>query len=137
MYHDDFKTPFSKAILTGLFCGIATTLTCFVFGLIYRSITGFYDTTYVNVPFQIFGYNILLVVIGVIYFEFRKFIPHANLFFVSLFILLTLFCLWRVEGITVIKFRGLLTGIIIIVGIYSAILLPYLYGNKKFLDSFL
>ena len=137
MYHDDFKTPFSKAILTGLFCGIAATLTCFVFGLIYRSITGFYDATYVNVPFQIFGYNILLVVIGVIYFEFRKFIPHANLFFISLFILLTLFCLWRVEGITVIKFRGLLIGIIIIVGIYSAILLPYLYDNKKFLDSFL
>jgi hypothetical protein len=124
-YHDEFETHLSKAILTGLFCGIATTITCLVFTIIYRSIAGFYRTIYVHVPLRIFSCNVLLLKIGAIYFEIKKYIPHVTLVFVTVFVLLTLFCLWKAAAIPVVKFTRLLTGIIIIVGVYADIPLPF------------
>jgi hypothetical protein len=141
MNTDNLQTPFSKAILTGLFCGIIGTLSCFIYAITYRFITGYNPTSFINVSVLIFGCNIIMVCVGVIYFEFRKFIPQGQIVFIVFFILVTLFCLWRAQGIQRSpvqeisgQFKGLISGIIIILGSYSAVLLPFLYGNRKFID---
>ncbi len=141
MENENLQTPFSKAVLTGLFCGIIGTLSCFIYSITYRFITGYNPTTFVNVSMLIFGCNTLMLCMGIIYFEFKKFIPNGQIIFIIVFILFTLFLLWKTQGIqrspiseVAEKFRGLLSGIIIILGLYSAILLPFLYNNKKFIE---
>ena len=141
MEHENLQTPFSKAVLTGLFCGIAGTLSCFIFAISYRFISGYNPTSFINVSVLIFGCNTLFLCIGIIYFEFGKYFPRGKTTFIVLFILITLFCLWRVQGIqrspnaeVAREFKVLISGIIIILGIYAAGLLPFLYSNKKFID---
>ncbi|HEY4876791.1 MAG TPA: hypothetical protein VIH86_14530 [Puia sp.] len=89
----------------------------------------------------IFGCNILMLCVGIIYFELKRYIPKGKIIFAALFVLLTLFLLWEVQQVhrspireITEKFRGLMSGIIIILGVYSVILLPFLYNNKKFID---
>jgi hypothetical protein len=141
MEKENLQTPFSKAVLTGLFCGIIGTLSCFIYAISYRFVSGYNPTTFINVSILIFGCNTLMLCLGIIYFEFKKYIPKGQIIFMAVFILLTLFLLWQVQQghrspIQEIaeKFRGLMSGIIIILGMYAAILLPFLYNNKKFID---
>jgi hypothetical protein len=141
MEKENLQTPFSKAVLTGLFCGIIGTLSCFIYAISYRFVSGYNPTTFVNVSILIFGCNTLMLCMGIIYFEFKKYIPKGQIIFIVLFVLLTLFLLWEVQQghrspVQEIaeKFRVLMSGIIIILGAYSAILLPFLYNNKKFID---
>jgi hypothetical protein len=142
MEQSEYQTDFSKALLTGLFMGVASTLICLVFALIYRTTTG-YSQFVINFPTIIFGCNIILTVIGIIYFYFRKFIKKSNLVFIAVFLLLTIFCIVKVQGIKHSGigldndlFRNFFSGLIIILCL-SALLIPLLYGNKKFLDTFI
>ncbi|HLY69301.1 MAG TPA: hypothetical protein VKR53_06200, partial [Puia sp.] len=126
---------------TGLFCGIFGTLSCFIYAIAYRFASGYNPTIFINVSILIFGCNTLMLCVGIIYFEFKEYIPNGQVIFISIFILLTTFLLWKVQqghsspiqGITE-KFRRLMSGIIIILGVYAAVLLPYLYNNRKFID---
>jgi hypothetical protein len=130
---------FSKALMTGLFVGIFSTLCCFTFDIAYRSITGFPLTAYVNVSTTIFICNILLTVCGLLYSGFKNLFRNGETIFIAAFILLTLFCLWKAQSIQRSpipelsnQFRVMLSGIIIILGINIAILMPYLNHNKRF-----
>jgi hypothetical protein len=132
------SSSFSRAILTGLFLGISATLVCFGYSITYRSITDFYLSSFVNVTWIIFGCNLMLLTAGLVYSGFRKAFRHGDFFFLSLFILLALFGLWRTSTIqrsdieiVSAHFRGLLSGIIIINTI-GIILIPILYNSKKF-----
>jgi hypothetical protein len=141
MENESYHTPFSKAVLTGLFCGIISTLTCFTYAISYRFASGYNPTTFVNVSILIFGCNTLMLCAGIIFFEFKEYIPKGQIIFTTLFVLITIFLLWKVQQghrspIREIaeKFKGLMSGIIIILGIYAAILIPVLYSNKKFIE---
>ncbi|HTQ66514.1 MAG TPA: hypothetical protein VMI12_17095 [Puia sp.] len=132
---------FSRAILTGLFLGICATLVCFIYSITYRSITSFYLSFFVNVTWIIFGCNLALLTAGIVYSGFKKNFRYGNVFFVILFIAIALFGLWKVgsiqrSDIQIISqhFRGLLSGIIIIITV-GIILIPVLYGNRKFQDN--
>jgi len=142
MDQTEYQTDFSKALLTGLFMGIAATLICLVFALIYRSTTG-YEQYIINFPSIIFGGTILLTVTGIFYFWCRKYIKKGNIVFIAAFILLTAFCILKVQeikhsgiGLNSDLFKNFLSGIIIIL-CFSALLIPLLFSNKKFLDTFI
>ena len=139
MYYDSPKSPFYRALMTGLFVGLIDTLICIVYNLIYRDRTGFPLTDIVNVSFLIFFINLIFPVIGMIYNGFLKYFKKGDLVYAIVFILLTVFFAWRSEEVHRTneqllnhQFRGLLLGIVLILGVSAAFLVPYLFHNKKF-----
>src|SRR4051794_38958905 len=99
MYYDSPKSPFYRALMTGLFVGIIDTLVCVVYNLIYRDRTGFPLSDIVNVSFLIFFINLIFPVIGMIYNGFLKYFRKGDLIYVIVFILLTVFFAWRSEEV--------------------------------------
>src|SRR4051812_23077520 len=129
---------FTNALLTGVFAGFAGTIICLAFNIIYRDDTGFLPSTIINVSSLIFAVNILFVLIGLVYFLCLRYLPKGDVFFEGLFILLTVICLLMTGGahrsvnaIVNHQFKGLMSGVIIILGI-SAAAMPVLYHNKGF-----
>ena len=66
--------PFIKAFMTGLAIGIADTILCLAFNLLWRKdgTVGFFSSDFISVSSIIFGTNILFMVIGIIYFAFLQ-----------------------------------------------------------------
>jgi hypothetical protein len=144
MYQLPEHSAFSKALMTGLFMGIFSTLCCFTFDITYRKITGFPLTSYVNVSSTIFGCNILLTVCGVFYGLFGELFKKGEIFYIVLFLLATSFCLWKAQSIQrspipelTVQFRGMISGIILILGINASIGIPFLNHSKRFERSVL
>ena len=136
----NLDNSFTKAVLTGLFLGISCTLLCFAYATTYRSITSFYLSSFINVTWIIFGCNLTLLTAGIVYSGFKKKFRYGNLFFLIFFVGIALLGLWKVGEIQRSNipidsehFRGLLSGIIIILTI-GIIFIPFLYRNKKFED---
>src|SRR5580658_4958748 len=66
--------PFVKAFMTALAVGIADTILCLAFNLLWRKegTIGFFSSDFISVSSIIFGINILFIVIGVVYFGFLQ-----------------------------------------------------------------
>ncbi|MDO6432059.1 hypothetical protein Q4E93_15765 [Flavitalea sp. BT771] len=129
---------FSGALLTGVFAGFAGTIICLVFNIIYRDDTGFLPSAIINVSSLIFAVNILFVFIGLAYFLCVRYLPKGDIAFEVIFLLLTLVCLLGTSGVhrsddAVVnhQFKGLLMGVIIILGICCAAM-PVMFRNKRF-----
>jgi hypothetical protein len=144
MQSDYSNIPFSKAIMTGLFIGIIDTVICLIFNLVYRYFTGYPLSAFINVSTLIFAVNLLFPVIGIVYFLFKRAFPKNDIVFIIVFVLLTIFFSWKAESINrspihafTIGFRGLLLGIVIILGGTAAFGLPLLYHSKKFEEGVL
>ena len=130
---------FSKATLTGVFVGFCATVICLLYNIIYREGTGFADQDIINVSSLIFAVNLLFLIIGMLYFVFLKSFKKGGIIFTVAFALLTLFCIFETEtghrftdNVLNSEFKGLLLGILIILGIGAAFVMPYLYHNKGF-----
>jgi hypothetical protein len=136
------QTIFFRAMMTGLFVGIVDTIVCLIYNIAYREFTGYTPSGLINVSSLIFAVNIVLLLIGIIYSVFLRVFRKGDfpfaVFFIGLTILLTL------KAIAINRFpdeklnndfRGLLGGIILILGI-SASCLPLLYRSRKF-DEFI
>ena len=137
-------TPFSRALLTGVFVGFVTTIVCLVFNIAYRNSTGFTPAAIINVSSIIFGINLVFAIIGMLYSVFRNFARKGEIFFIALFVLITAFCIWKAEGVfrsddyqVTLQFRGLLAGIILIAGIGAVILVPFLFHDRRFREHVL
>src|SRR5262245_23126241 len=142
--NSSYLTPFSKALLTGLFAGISATFICIIYNIIFRDETGYQLFNFINVSSLIFGVNVLFVVIGIIYYWFIKYMKRGDLFFAGVFILLTLFLIFKTSGIhrsddqTVnVEFHHLLIAMIIIMSISASIGIPVLFHSKRFEDNVL
>ena len=129
---------FSGALLTGVFAGFAGTIICLIFNIIYRDDTGFLPSAIINVSSLIFAVNILFVFIGLAYFVCLRYLPKGDAIFEAIFILLTLFCLLATSGahrsddaVVNHQFRGLLSGVIIILGICCGAM-PVMFHNRRF-----
>ncbi len=129
--------PFSKAFLSALFLGILATMVCFVFEIWYRLGTYYGPSDYINVSSIIFIVNILLLIAGASFYAFKTLFKKGDLMYFVFFLLIIVFCIWKIDGIhrfTDLKlnreFIQLLGGITIIVGI-SALCIPYFYNNKN------
>lgn len=142
MEYDSPSSPFYRSLMTGLFVGIIDTLLCLIYNLIYRERTGFDLSSIINVSSLIFFINLLFPVIGIIYNGFLKYFKKGDRVFIAVFLGLTLFFAWRSEVVYRTtdqtlnhEFRTLLLGIVLILGVSAAVLVPYLYHNKKFEEN--
>lgn len=143
MNYDYKQTPFSKALLTGVFCGLAATLASLAYSFFFKFSTGYTLSSVVNVPSIIFFSLIVLSAAGLFYHMFRN-IKGGSILFIAVFAIATAWVLWKISGVnrtddhTVnIEFRELVSGIILITGVSAFFLVPFLYNNKKFEDAVL
>ena len=112
--------PFTKCLLTGLFAGIIATVVCLIFNIVYRERTNYQPASLINVSSLIFFVNIVFVLIGIVYYAFRKFFRN-DVVFIIFFILLTAFLAWRADEISFsqtslinLEFHQLLMSMVII-----------------------
>ena len=139
---NDFTSsfPFMKALMTGLAIGIADTVLCLGYNLLYRDGGhGFFTADLINVSSIIFGTNILFVLIGVLFFAFAKGAMKGEVVFSILFIVLTIIgAIWAAhvhrsaDPDMNARFHGLLVGMVLIFGVSAAIGMPVLYHSRKF-----
>ncbi len=140
MNYDYFpQSTFSRALLTSVFAGIIATLVCLFYDVLFRESTHFNLNPLINVSTLIFAVNLIFLVIGVLYYAFKKMFHKGDLIFSIVFIVLTIFCAWRAEvaqrsGDKVLnsEFHTLLLGVILIMGISAAFIIPFLFNNRKF-----
>ena len=139
-----YLTPFSKAILTGLFAGIMATVLCLAYNIFYRDSTGFALSNYINVSSLIFAVNLLFFLIGVIYYGFLRLARSGEKIFVAVFLLLTVVLAYlggniHRSDIPLLnkEFHQLLLPMIIVMGLCAAIGIPFLYHNRKFEETVL
>lgn len=144
MNKDFPKSVFYRAFMTSVFVGIASTLICIVFDLVFVSANELRLSAFINVSSLIFGVNTLFLVIGLIYYLFVSSFKKGDVFYIALLVLITALLAWRSENVirtsdvaTNHKFQGLLTGVVIILGAMAAFVVPFLYHNKKFDDAVL
>ena len=130
------QSPFFKAMMTGLFVGIIDTIICLTYNIAYRDISGYEPSALINVSSLIFAVNLLLLLIGLVYFVFIKFFGKKDFIFTIFIVLLTLFLFRQVEtghrfsDVAVnLGFRGLLGGILLILGV-SAAAIPFLSKSR-------
>lgn len=135
---------FQKSLLTGVFVGFAATIICLVYNVVYRSSTGFTPSEMINVSSLIFAVNILFTIIGLLYYVFIKAFRKGSIIFIAVFALFTVWLLWKAEGVqrsddytVTVQFRGLLAGIILIVGIGASFFIPFLFNSKAFAKNVL
>ena len=74
MDYDYQQTNFSKAVLAGLFAGIAATLANLLYDYVYRDITSYWPSEIINVSSIIVATTLLLTVAGIIFHLFRQYI---------------------------------------------------------------
>ena len=129
---------FNGALLTGVFAGFTGTILCLAFNIIYRDDTGFLPSMLINVSSLIFAVNLLFVFVGLLYFACMRWLPKGDMVFEVLSILVTALLLLATSGVhrsddalVNHEFKGLLSGIIIILGV-CCIAMPIMYHNKSF-----
>ena len=139
---NNYPVPFAKAFLTALFSGLLATLVCFVFEIWYRMATLYGPSDFINVSSIIFIVNLILLIAGVVYYAFKNWSEKGDLLYILFFLLILIFCIWKITGIQRFsdlkmnrEFIQLLGGIAIIVGI-AILCVPFFYNNKKILDFF-
>ncbi len=135
----EMQTPFSKAFLTAVFVGIITSVLCLIYNSIFRAETGLAPTAIINVASIIFGVNLLFLLLGIIFYFMRQMKGTGELIYIIALVLLTALLSWKAGAVVrstnpeiTSDFRGLLLGIVLIVGIGAAIAVPVLFHNKRF-----
>lgn len=135
---------FSRTILTSVLVGFAATILCLGYNIFYRDSTGYQPSDFINVSSLIFAVNLIFFLIGLLYFFFLRTLKKPDLIFTVLFVLLTVFCMWRASQATMenntllsSEFRTLLMGIIAIMGIGASFFVPYLFRHKNLTDHIL
>jgi hypothetical protein len=139
--NNDQYSVFFKAMMTGLFIGIIDTLICLAYNIGYRDITGYLPSSLINVSSLIFAVNILLTVVGIVFYVFLRFFKKGAAVYTLVLLVLTAWLTWRSMEIVRFSdarldggFHGLLGGIVLILGISSASL-PFFYHSKKFQEA--
>jgi hypothetical protein len=135
---NDQEDIFTRAMMTGLFIGVVDTLICLVYNIGYRDITGYTPSALINVSSLIFGVNLLLLAIGMLYFLFIRLFGKKDFVFISVFVLLTIFFIWKADTghrfadyVVNKEWKGLILGVVAILGI-SASALPICFHSRFF-----
>lgn len=138
-----YSTPLTKAVLTGVFTGLITTVLCMVYNSIFRGSTGFSPSYIINVSSLIFFITPVFLLIGIIYNSFLR-IRKGEILYILLFIVITVLLSIRANqvhrsDVPVInmEFHHLLAAIVIIMGLGASFGIPYLFHNKKFEENVL
>jgi hypothetical protein len=141
---NDSSTPTYKAFMTTLFVGIMDAILCLIFNIVYRGNGAYFSSDLINVSSLIFGVLIIFSLIGIIYTVMVSTLEHGNIIFMFLFTLLTVLGLWgggsvnySTDPVESERFRGLLKGIIWIIGVSTVVGIPLLRSSKKFEEQVL
>ncbi|MFT4018763.1 MAG: hypothetical protein QM668_17500 [Agriterribacter sp.] len=144
MENESMQTPFTRAFMTALFAGIITSVICLIYNGVYRDETGLEPTDIINVGSIIFGVNIIFLLLGILFYIMRLWKGAGEVIYIVALALLTAFLSWKAESVVrssnydvTIAFRGLLLGIILIMGVSASIAVPVLFHNKKFEENIL
>lgn len=136
----DQHSVFYSAMMTGLFVGIIDTLICLAYNIGYRSYSGFFPSELINVSSIIFVVNLLLLLLGLVFFLFVKAFKGGAGAFAIFMLVVTIYLAYKVfaghpygDARMDSGYHGLYGGILIILGV-SAACIPVLYHNKKFLE---
>lgn len=128
-----------RAVLTGVFVGIADALISLVYNIVYRSGGADFPQALINVSYLIFGTVFLFFLIGVVYMSLQLFTKRASLLFIILFAALTIIFYTAASGghfadspVENMRYRGMLKGLVLIMGISATAGIPFLYHNRKF-----
>src|SRR5579863_360404 len=132
---------FFRAMMTGLFVGIIDTLICLAYNIGYRNYTGYLPSSLINVSSLIFAVNLLLLIIGIIYFFFLRTFKMGDVLFEVAAIAITVWLIYKTAGLQRFDdpkldsgFRGLLGGIVVILGASTACI-PFLFRSRRFMDA--
>ncbi len=135
---EDQENIFTRAMMTGLFIGVVDTLICLAYNIGYRNMTGYTPSELINVSSLIFGVNLLLLIIGMLYFVFIRLFGKRDFVFITVFLLLTVFFIWKADTghrfsdyILNKEWRGLIVGVVAILGL-SASTLPICFQSRFF-----
>ena len=138
MNHDYESTPFSKAVLAGVFAGILATIAIIVFDSIYRGATAYPLSQIINVSTIIFSSLILMIIAGVLYYSFNHYFKQGTLLYILLFSVLTILAgigIWNVDRSDIalfnLEFHQLVFGVILILGLCAVVGIPALYRSKQ------
>lgn len=122
-----------KPLMAGVFAGIIASFLNLVFDIYYRQATEFQLSQIINVASIIFGTMLILTFFGVVLAVMELFIKRVTIPYMIVSILLTLVCIRfalhvhrAADPVLTGEFRGLLTGIFIIIGLFASFLVPYL-----------
>ena len=128
-------------MMTGLFVGIIDTVICLAYNLGYRNYTGYLPSSLINVSSLIFAVNLLLLVIGIVYFFFLRTFRRGDILFEVVAIAVTVWLIVKTAGLSRFDdpkldtgFRGLLGGIVVILG-GSSVCIPFLFRSRRFVDA--
>jgi hypothetical protein len=127
---------FTKALLSCVLTGIAATIANGLYDILFRGITHYepaIEFNFLSIPLTTM---VIFIILGVIFFLFVKYLSRMA-FYITLFILMVAFI-----AITVFLHsdasepalygnHGLIAGFVLINGILSLTLLPYLYKHPR------
>lgn len=127
-------TEFSKAVIAGLFGGIAATCISLVYNTFFRGVVGFHLSDMINVSTIIFSLVLLVTLAGVAYYFFHHYLKYGSYIYqavgIALFVLLLIGTMGvqRSSNPALAKeFRELLTGILCITGLCVVFVVPFLF----------
>jgi hypothetical protein len=139
--NNDRQNAFFKAMMTGLFIGIIDTIICLAYNIGFRSETGYIPSEIINVSSLIFAVNLMLTIIGIVYFFFQRYLRSGDLVYSIVFLALTIGLAMKTfssarfgDAHLNSGWHGLMGGIVLICGI-SATCLPLLFRSDKFQDA--
>lgn len=128
-----------RALMTAFFAGIADTIICLIYNIVFRSEKRDFSSTLLNVSYLIFGILFLFFIIGIIYMLIRRISRNGDLIFFLLFSSLTILAIWTIRSghfsadlVENASLRGEYTGVSIISGISAAIGIPLLHRSHRF-----
>lgn len=138
MNYDYEQTEFSKALLSGLFAGIFATFANLIFNFIFRGLTQYNPSAIINVSSIIIMSVLLVTIAGVIFYLFHHYIKGGDILFRIFFAVITVIAVYyamqvqRSSDATISKqFQELLSGVIIILGGFIVLYVPYLFNHEK------
>lgn len=140
MNYTTLQTPLSKSLMAGLATGIIATIINLIFNFVYRGITKLsLLVSVINVETIIFATMLLCIIAGLIYHFIVFYLKKSDVIYTVVFIVLTViavlagFTYHRSADINVShQFDWLYSGILIITGLSTAFMIPWLAKHKNF-----
>lgn len=127
------QTLLSKTLLTGVFAGIVATLINLAYDFFFRYYAKLYPSEIINVSSIIFGSMLLCTIAGIIYYFLVRYVKYGNIIYVAAFLALTIICIIEsmhvnrsIDPVVNEAFRGLLLGTVVVCGLLTTFLIPYL-----------
>ncbi|HVZ24712.1 MAG TPA: hypothetical protein VG842_01580 [Sediminibacterium sp.] len=123
----------TRGILGGLFVGIGTAVICLIFDFVYRKITDYQFSEYININSIIFFCIPTLVVGGIVYSLFLEYLKKGLILYILLCLMLTALVAFIPLGPNMLptgqpmpsSARGLTMGVEIITGLMGTFGIPY------------